>query len=647
MSTAQRKGAAIELAAVASVFVIGVQSMRALSPQMSFLLRDRLHWPSEQIGALALLLFTAGFLPWVIGRGVGVERVWSLAAGAMAVSRLGLQLWQGDPLVDLVAHAVVAVAFFCFLPLTLARALPDPQRLRIWIVGFFTGQTLDLAIFGALCTYDLPWHEDFASALLTAALVALLLTTRRFETSDTAADLGSSRRAWAALGPYLFLWFQLSGNPGRHGAWIAGSHWGPWLAAVIGCLLLLALAIRGGSVTLPAAGASLVVTAGLTFWLGAPFPRPLPFAPPLASAVGAALIGTVALGTCWLWILSRLHPAPTKDRGDAFRMGRLAVAQGLACVALALLTFPYSASFDLPLPFDAAWLFPVAALWLGLGMGAAAKTSPMESGAVRLPGLAPALGLVLLVAAASSYRPAAPEALPGNWPIKMVSYNLHCAVGPAGAFELEAMARTLEKADADVIALQEISRGWSTIAGLDMAEWLSRRLDMPFVFYGTGDMTWGNALLSRLPFESHSGHALPSPGLLLKRGFIDAHLRLADGPPLRILATHFHHPDHGGSHRELQATALLEAWDGSPRTVILGDMNAKPASAEMAGLRAAGLIDSFADQEPESVLSFPSTVPIKRIDYIWHSPDLVHSGAVVSPSTASDHRLLTTVLAPR
>lgn len=639
-----------QVALVASAMVLGIQSLRALSPQMSFLLRDRLGWPSAQIGALALLLFCAGFLPFLVGRRLAgprltLRRCWIFFAGAMICARLLLQAWQGDPLLDLFAHATVAVAFFGFLPSTLSRVLGDGHRLTAWSVGFFTGQALDLLIFGALGTYDLPWREGFPATLLTTVLTLGLLAAlgRRAPRPDAEIrDLGGLV-AWAALGPYLFLWFQLFGNPGRFGAWLAQSHSGPWLGALAGCVVLVWAAARPLPSSLP--WIAWPVAGALATWVGLAFPPRLPI--PAWMITG---LGTVTLGLCQLWLLRRL-PFGEPVAGPAARLSRLGAAQGMACLALALLTFVHAASFDLPLPFDAARLFPAAALLLGLAMVTVARR-PDARTPVSVPrpdghrSLVLGLAFLALMAVAGT-TVKAPTATGGNWPLKIVSYNLHCAVTPRGGFDLEAMARTLEQADGDVVALQEISRGWGTIAGLDMAQWLSRRLDMPYVFYGTGDMTWGNAVLSRLPFESHAGHPLPSPGLLLKRGYIDAHLRLDDGEILRVLATHFHHPHHGGMERELQAEALLDGWGGSPRTVILGDLNAKPPSAEMERFRRADLVDAFEGRPEDEILTFPSGAPIKRIDYIWHSPDLEHDASHVSPSTASDHRLIETVLRVR
>lgn len=63
------------------------------------------------------------------------------------------------------------------------------------------------------------------------------------------------------------------------------------------------------------------------------------------------------------------------------------------------------------------------------------------------------------------------------------------------------------------------------------------------------------------------------------------------GGPLRVIVTHYHHPEDGGAVRVLESAALLDRWDGSPRTVVMGDLNAIPGAREIETLREAGLVE--------------------------------------------------------
>jgi endonuclease/exonuclease/phosphatase family metal-dependent hydrolase len=88
---------------------------------------------------------------------------------------------------------------------------------------------------------------------------------------------------------------------------------------------------------------------------------------------------------------------------------------------------------------------------------------------------------------------------------------------------------------------------------------------------------------------------------------------------------------------------------GQPATVLMGDLNAEPGSAEIARLRAAGLTDAFtaAGGGPADELTWPADRPDRRIDYIWLSPDLAATGFAATTSTASDHRGVAVTVRPR
>jgi endonuclease/exonuclease/phosphatase family metal-dependent hydrolase len=91
--------------------------------------------------------------------------------------------------------------------------------------------------------------------------------------------------------------------------------------------------------------------------------------------------------------------------------------------------------------------------------------------------------------------------------------------------------------------------------------------------------------------------------------------------------------------RLLQLRKVLSVWDGRKHSVILGDLNSMPDSAEQALLREAGLLDAFmlASDGLGKGYTSPADKPVQRIDYIWLSPDLSAREFQIPQSTASDH----------
>ncbi|WP_350278839.1 endonuclease/exonuclease/phosphatase family protein [Kribbella sp. HUAS MG21] len=107
------------------------------------------------------------------------------------------------------------------------------------------------------------------------------------------------------------------------------------------------------------------------------------------------------------------------------------------------------------------------------------------------------------------------------------------------------------------------------------------------------------------------------------------------GTPLRFADTHLSTIDDG--ERVEQANAIVALLKDAPEaTLLVGDMNAVPTSAEMRTLTT-----HWADAWSEEGFGFgftsPVPIPITRIDYQLHSAQLVPTVASVPLSFASDH----------
>ena len=63
-----------------------------------------------------------------------------------------------------------------------------------------------------------------------------------------------------------------------------------------------------------------------------------------------------------------------------------------------------------------------------------------------------------------------------------MTYNVHETITRDGRLDPEAIADTVRRLRPDVLVVQEAGRGWPLSAGLDLAEWVKRRLGMPYVW---------------------------------------------------------------------------------------------------------------------------------------------------------------------
>jgi endonuclease/exonuclease/phosphatase family metal-dependent hydrolase len=303
------------------------------------------------------------------------------------------------------------------------------------------------------------------------------------------------------------------------------------------------------------------------------------------------------------------------------------------------LSFAYYVAQDmaLPLPREA---FPAAAAFLlGLLIFVASLQARNKSeSAWNYSGLTTAavLSLVPLIFWASMGSAPAPEQ-PTGFPLKVMSYNIHSAYNIQGSQDLEAIARVIEDSGADIIGVQEISRVRLMDGAADMPSWLSQRLDMPFVFRGTEEPIWGNAILSRYPILESGWGNLPKEGSLIKRGYLWARIDLGEPEPLLVIVTHLHQIEADTLVRQAQVPVILEFMKDTGYSVLLGDLNAEPGSAEINLITGAGLVDSWAEAGLGDGFTYSSGDPINRIDWIWHTADLEVEKVEVIQTQASDH----------
>ena len=205
---------------------------------------------------------------------------------------------------------------------------------------------------------------------------------------------------------------------------------------------------------------------------------------------------------------------------------------------------------------------------------------------------------------------------------------------------LAEQARFIEESQADIVSLQEVSRGFYLIGSFDTLTWLSQRLEMPYLYGPTEVLATGNAILSRYPIRESGHNLLPGSAeeRVQARAYLWTKIDVGLVQDLLVIVAHLH--SNGGQIspvRSLQVQTLLDQWQGQQPAVIMGDMNAYPEMAEMAKFRAAGLKDAFVEAGSGNGHTFPATAPTGRIDYIWLSPDLSANNLLIPATTASDH----------
>jgi endonuclease/exonuclease/phosphatase family metal-dependent hydrolase len=241
--------------------------------------------------------------------------------------------------------------------------------------------------------------------------------------------------------------------------------------------------------------------------------------------------------------------------------------------------------------------------------------------------------------------------------VRALTFNIRHGVGLDGVHDLDRVARAIEGAAADLVALQEVDRHLSPRSGyLDQAEWLARRLDMDMAYGPVVDLgppsspatpteapaggpdgarrQYGIALLSRAPLRDPRNLLLTRPRGGEQRGLLGA-VAAVDGRAVRVFCTHLQHRSR--TERLAQAAQIAESLVGGRGPVVLmGDLNARPGDPEIAPLTEV-LDDAWAVAGDGAGFTFDAATPHARIDYILTSADLAARSAAVLQTDASDH----------
>jgi endonuclease/exonuclease/phosphatase family metal-dependent hydrolase len=636
-----------ELTLTAITVLFGMQVLRVLIPGMFWTLGSRMSLGAIQLGLIGLAIFLiGGFLAGPLGRLAGNRRLIVITALGLGVMRLFMQVWWGEPLFNLSLAIVGTILFFIFLP-----ACFDDARLRggpaisHYALGLLGGLALDIAINGAFGTYDTVWQVKPLPALLTLLLVIIQLvlllgitpTTKTISTrSRTTKSNGISMArsfTWLAIGPFLFLELVVFQNIPRVAVltgWSLPIGFGLTLLAQLAGLAAAAyLLSKSWRMLWPwAAVAGILLPAVLA----------LGYQKPAALIAPMFLVGQVLLSMLIVMVLIGV----TTSTGKTQRSG-VWIANGIGMVMFLVLILAYYAVYDISLPYNNAALEPIAG---GIVAACAICALIFRQQEIKVDlklWLAPVFALILLILPlAQTIMWRTPTAVTGQgFPVRVMTYNLHNGFNTKGKLNMEEIAQVIESNNPDIVALQEVSRGWVVSGRVDMLAWLSQRLHMPYIFGPTADPFWGNAILSRYPILAYSREELPPRDLFILRGFIVALIDLGDGQQIKVIDTHFHHLEGQSDIRQLQSKAILDFINSieNNNIVLSGDLNAEPFDPEITMLYQALLIDAARKMDPELAYTFASDNPRQRIDYILVSYDLRNriGDAQVPLSTASDH----------
>lgn len=587
--------------------------------------------------------------------------------GALAVARVLVQVLDGVARywATLGAAALAVGVVVVVVSLVVPTAGAAASALAVTV-----GAALAAGVSLVLGTWDSIWHGGVAGwlppAVVSLGAVACAWPLR----GDRLSGAGPGpRRVWV-LGPFLGIALMVTLNPAYLASQLglslsvaaAALAAGTCLAAVL-TLWSLRRQTRSG---MPAAVRAVVLVGAATLVL---FPVTAEgenaeglLATGLVVAVALLVaVSTASLATAWAAPL----PARTPVRAGAALAGS-ASAVGLGII-LPLLV--YQVDYDVPLGFPNELV--VLAAFVAVALGGLRRPAAAPADAPGGASHAAARGAV----AASAWRPAVPaltvavvlvltgavvnriqieESMrvaggPADAPLTLLSWNLHYGVTQEPGLDLGRMADVINGSGAQVVALQEVSRGWIMGGGADMATYLARATGMRVVAAPAADRQFVNVLLvspsvgepqdvvrTRLPYGDGPQ----------QRSAITATVRNAAGTPFVVTSAHLQHREENTPTRLQQLGVLMSAdIASSPAAVIAGDFNSEPGWPEIAAVEGAGYVSAQDTAGDPSQLTFPAQAPEVRIDWVFGT-GVTFEDVRVLPDGGSDHRPILATVRP-
>ncbi|MGH3443686.1 MAG: endonuclease/exonuclease/phosphatase family protein [Nitriliruptorales bacterium] len=614
----------VGVAATALGFAVTLVSVRVWLPSILFIYARAGSTPATEMALFGLLPFVVALVVAVVGvRLAGPRRVALGAAVVLVAARLAIQASDGGDL-QLVASTVAVMAGLTWLAATAAGAV---ARIAA-VYGVAVGLALDAIAHAALRSTDLPWRPGLLPWLVTVVVaLAFLAALWVGEESDREGGAGW---IWLSVGPILGI-HGIAAAPSRVHVLTGWPEWSVVLLVTIAEIGALAAFVAVVSVATRRASLAAVGATLLGLAVAASPESPLGTGP--AAAAGYVLLAVGLGGLLGVVGFARGASRPSRRAG--------ALVGGLFILFVVL--FGYYAGYDMPLPVPGALFLGIGAAVLAVS---AVLASPVEEllPAVRPAGALAAVGGVaaisLLLTVATPAFSAAHES------VRVMVYNLHMGFNPDGRFDVASLADVIRSEEPDIVALNEVDRGWLTTGATDVLPRLAEDLGLPYVFAPAADEVWGNAILSRYPLRDVEHEFLPKEGTAMRRSVLWAVADLGDRE-LGVVVTHLHHVDEDGAVRAVQATGVAAVAerlrDSGVDVVVMGDLNAPPGSADLRPLESV-LVNASAELGPP--LTFPSWDPDETIDHILVSPGLAASELGVPRSQASDHLGVALTLRP-
>lgn len=224
--------------------------------------------------------------------------------------------------------------------------------------------------------------------------------------------------------------------------------------------------------------------------------------------------------------------------------------------------------------------------------------------------------------------------------IKFMTFNIYHGETMKGDFNLDVIAKVINDANPDFVALQEVDFMTNRAKKYDLVTELGIRTKMCSLFakaMNFDDGEYGEGILSRHSIVSSRNVNLPYTKDNEPKNAVEIVSVLPMGDTIAFVGTHLDYKEIE-TDRINQVKKINEVFlQNKYPTILAGDLNSHPESNSMKILETRWGT-SYDSKDPQ--YTFPSKNPTQTIDYIMYYPKnrwKVLNKKVIKDSIASDH----------
>lgn len=224
--------------------------------------------------------------------------------------------------------------------------------------------------------------------------------------------------------------------------------------------------------------------------------------------------------------------------------------------------------------------------------------------------------------------------------IRVLSYNILHGATTNRDGDLDKVAKVINDARPDIVALQEVDYRTKRALKRDIATELALKTNMTSMFgkamdYNEGE--YGQSILSRWTFLRTGKLPLPHGAEKEPRIAVEGIIPIPPGDTIQFIGTHLDHLKESEDRMDQAKEINLLLEENIFPAILAGDLNDVPGSKSIS-LFESKWTPSYDRENPEP--TFPSNAPEVKIDYVMFYPEnrwKVVEKRVICDEIASDH----------